>query len=149
MDPVPMDDPHDLERFVDAQRDDYDHALSEIAAGHKRTHWMWYVFPQVAGLGSTSNAKDYAIRSKAEALAYVGHPVLGPRLLEIAQAALAVSGRTAREIFGSPDDAKLRSCATLFASVLPTSPVFDQLLVKYFAGVRDERTIHLLETSIP
>ena len=81
--------------------------------------------------------------------AYVGHPVLGPRLLEIAQAALAVSGRTAHEIFGSPDDAKLRSCATLFASVLPASSVFDQLLVKYFAGVRDERTIHLLETSIP
>ena len=144
-----MDDPHDLKRFVDAQRDVYAQALSEIVAGGKRTHWMWYVFPQVDGLGSSPNAKRYAIRSKAEALAYVGHPVLGPRLLEIAQAALAVSGRTAHEIFGSPDDAKLRSCATLFAAVLPASPVFDQLLVKYFAGVRDERTIHLLETSIP
>ena len=144
-----MDDPHDLKRFVDAQRDVYALALSEIVAGRKRTHWMWYVFPQVAGLGSSPKAKRYAIRSKAEALAYVGHPVLGPRLLEIAQAALAVSGRTAHEIFGSPDDAKLRSCATLFASVLPPGSVFDQLLVKYFAGARDERTIDLLETSIP
>ncbi len=144
-----MDDPHALQRFVDAQRDVYAYALSEIKAGGKRTHWMWYVFPQVDGLGSGANARRFAIRTKAEALAYVAHPVLGPRLFEIAQAAVAVSGRTARELFGSPDDLKLRSCATLFASVLPPGSVFDQLLVKYFAGVRDERTIHLLETSIP
>ena len=144
-----MDDPHVLKRFVDAQRGVYDQAFSEIVAGRKRTHWMWFVFPQVDGLGSSPTTKRYAIRSKAEARAYIAHPVLGPRLLEIAQALVAVSGRTAHEIFGSPDDAKLRSCATLFASVLPPGSVFDQLLAKYFAGVPDEKTLDLLGTSIP
>ena len=123
------DDPFDLARFVEAQDEDYTRVLAEIRNGRKWSHWMWYIFPQYAGLGMSSTSRLYAIKSVAEAEAYLRHPVLGPRLIECAEAALAVEGRTAPEIFGSPDDMKLRSCATLFASIsspgstsLPTSP---------------------------
>src|SRR5438046_6558961 len=112
-----MDDPHHLERFVVAQEDDYQQALSEIRQSRKQSHWMWYVFPQYDGLGSSSMSKRYAIRSVAEAEAYLRHPILGPRLIECADAAAALDGQSATEVFGSPDDLKLRSCATLFARV--------------------------------
>lgn len=138
------DDPHDLHRFVQAQQGDYQRALEEIRRGRKQSHWMWYVFPQFEGLGSSPMARQYAIKSRDEAEAYLRHPVLGPRLRECAEAALAVGGRSAHEIFGSPDDLKLRSCATLFAAVSPAGSVFEQVLSRYFGGERDERTLRLL-----
>ena len=127
-----------------AQKADYERALSEIRNGRKRTHWMWYVFPQVEGLGSSPTSRRYSIKSLEEARAYLDHPVLGSRLREIADAALAVEGRTARNVFGSPDDLKLRSSATLFACVSPPGSVFDRLIEKYFGGERDTRTLQLL-----
>lgn len=138
------DDPHDLARFVDAQSAGYAEALAEIRGGRKRSHWMWYVFPQIDGLGSSPTARRYAIRSVAEARAYLAHPVLGPRLLEIAEAALAIKGRTAAEVFGTPDDLKLNSCATLFAAVTPPGSVFARLIDRYFDGERDGRTLRLI-----
>ena len=138
------DDPHDLDRFVKAQDADYDRALSEIRRGRKQSHWMWYVFPQFDGLGSTPTSKRYSIKSIAEAKAYLDHPILGPRLIECVEATLAVDGRSALEIFGSPDDLKLRSCATLFACVSPAGSAFDRLLAKYFQGVRDDKTLELM-----
>ena len=138
------DDPFGLARFVEAQADSYDRALAEVRAGRKRSHWMWYIFPQFAGLGFSSMSRRYAINSRAEAEAYLQHPVLGPRLVACCEAALAVEGRSAYEIFGSPDDLKLRSCATLFAAVTPAGSVFDRLLQKFFAGVRDDATLRLL-----
>jgi uncharacterized protein (DUF1810 family) len=138
------DDPHDLSRFVRAQQNDFEQALSEITSGKKRTHWMWYIFPQVDGLAFSSTSKHYSIKSIEEAKAYLDHPVLGPRLLECAQAVVRVEGRSATEIFGSPDDVKLRSSATLFAYVLPLGSVFDRLLEKYFHGEPDRKTLRLL-----
>jgi uncharacterized protein (DUF1810 family) len=129
-----------LRRFLEAQERDYDRALAEIRAGRKRTHWMWYVFPQFAGLGGSPMSQRYAIRSLEEAKAYLAHPILGPRLIECAEAVLAVRGRSAADIFGSPDDLKLRSCATLFDIVSPGS-VFDRLLARYFDGTRDPLTL--------
>jgi uncharacterized protein (DUF1810 family) len=139
-----IDDPYNLSRFLRAQQDDFEKALAEIRSGKKRTHWMWYIFPQLDGLAFSSTSKHYAIKSIEEAKAYLDHPVLGPRLLECAEAVLGVEGRSAREIFGSPDDLKLRSCATLFACVLPPGSVFDRLLDKYYRGERDEKTLRLL-----
>ncbi len=139
-----MDDPFNLSRFVAAQAGDYERALAEIKGGWKRTHWMWYVFPQFEGLGSSPTAQRYAIKSVEEARAYLAHPVLGPRLVECAEAALGVQGRTATEIFGSPDDLKLRSSATLFAAVSPPGSVFEQVLAKYYGGRHDERTLRLM-----
>src|SRR5215212_9684749 len=140
----PFDDPFDLVRFVRAQASDYDRATSEIRNGQKETHWMWYVFPQFEGLAFSSRSKHYAIKSVAEAEAYLRHPTLGPRLRESAEATLALEGRTASEIFGSPDDMKLQSSATLFAAVSPAGSVFERVLDKYFGGARDRRTIELL-----
>jgi uncharacterized protein (DUF1810 family) len=137
-------DPHDLNRFVRAQEHDYARALAEIRSGRKRTHWMWYIFPQLDGLGFSETARRYAIRGLDEARAYLGHPVLGPRLVECAEAVLAVQGRSAREIFGAPDDLKLRSCATLFAEVAPAGSVFRRVLEVYFGGEADGRTLALL-----
>jgi uncharacterized protein (DUF1810 family) len=138
------DDPYDLTRFVRAQEDDYEQALKEIREGRKRTHWMWYIFPQVDGLAFSSTSKRYSIKSIEEARAYLCHPILGPRLLECAEAAVRVEGRSAADIFGSPDDLKLRSCATLFACVSPPGSVFDRLLRKYYQGDRDGKTLRLL-----
>lgn len=140
----PTGDPHNLRRFVTAQEDDYVRALAEIKAGRKRTHWMWYVFPQLDGLGSSPMARSYAVKSLAEAEAYLRDPVLGPRLVECFEAALGVEGRSAHDIFGAPDDMKLRSCATLFALVSPAGSVFHRLLDKYFRGGRDGKTLRLL-----
>jgi uncharacterized protein (DUF1810 family) len=137
-------DPYDLARFVRAQESDYDQAMSEIHGGRKRSHWMWYIFPQFDGLGVSSTSRQYAIKSVAEAEAYLRHPVLGPRLLESVQAVLDVEGRSALEVFGSPDDMKLRSCATLFAGVSPAGSVFEQLLDRYFGGERDDKTLRLI-----
>lgn len=138
------DDPHDLRRFVRAQANDYGRALSEIRSGRKRSHWMWYVFPQLAGLGSSSISKRFAIKGLDGARAYLEHPLLGPRLLECADAVLGIEGRSVSEIFGSPDDLKLRSCATLFARVSPANSVFQRLLAKYYGSERDGRTLQLL-----
>jgi uncharacterized protein (DUF1810 family) len=142
--PRDADDPHDLNRFVQAQESDYARALAEIRSGRKRSHWMWYVFPQFDGLGHSSTSRRYSIKSMAEAQAYLKHPTLGPRLLECCEAVLGVEGLSAFEILGSPDDLKLRSCATLFACVSPDGSVFDRLLAKYFHGERDDRTLRLM-----
>ena len=137
-------DPHALQRFVDAQRGIYAQAEQELRDGRKESHWMWYIFPQIDGLGFSSLSKRYSIKSLAEARAYLAHPVLGPRLLECAEAVVSLEGRSATEVFGSPDDMKLRSCATLFACVSPPGSVFDRLLGKYYRGLRDDQTLQLL-----
>ena len=137
-------DPHNLNRFVEAQKVNYEQALAEVKSGRKRLHWMWYIFPQFDGLGSTSTSQQYSIKSVAEAKAYLSHPVLAPRLVAIATAALSVEGKSADEIFESPDDMKLKSCATLFASVSPDGSVFEQILDKFFQGDRDLETLRLL-----
>ena len=139
-----MNDPHDLNRFVLAQQGDYEQALQEITNGRKRSHWMWYIFPQIDGLAFSPMSRHYSIKSAGEARAYLDHPVLGPRLLACAQAAVACEGRSATEIFGSPDDLKLRSSATLFASVSPAGSVFHRLLDKYYPGGPDAATLRLL-----
>jgi uncharacterized protein (DUF1810 family) len=137
-------DPFNLDRFMRAQETEYDRAVTELRSGRKYTHWMWFVFPQVEGLGHSLLSYRYAIKGEAEARAYVNHPILGPRLRECAQIVVSTTGRTAHEIFGSPDDMKLRSCATLFARV-SDDPIFQKLLDKYFDGKPDERTLLLLE----
>jgi uncharacterized protein (DUF1810 family) len=136
-------DAFDLTRFIQAQERDYEQALSEIRNGRKRSHWMWYIFPQFEGLGFSPTSQHYAIKSIAETEAYLRHPLLGPRLLECARATLELHGRSASEVFGSPDDMKLRSCATLFASVSPPGSVFEQLLDQYFGGEPDDKTLEL------
>lgn len=138
------DDPHDLSRFLDAQAGSYETALAEIRRGQKRSHWMWFIFPQYAGLGISTTSQRYAIKSVAEAEAYLNHPVLGRRLLECAEASLRVEGRSAQQILGSPDDMKLKSSATLFAHVSPAGSVFERVLDRYFDGERDGRTLRLL-----
>jgi uncharacterized protein (DUF1810 family) len=138
------DDPFDLRRFVRAQEADYDRALAEIVSGRKRTHWMWYIFPQLDGLAFSSTSKLYSIKTVDEARAYLDHPILGPRLVACAEAVARVEGRTAQEIFGSPDDLKLRSCATLFAAVSPPGSVFARLLDKHYGGEPDPKTLKLL-----
>jgi len=138
------DDPRQLNRFVQAQAPVYTQALSEIKSGRKRSHWMWFIFPQIAGLGFSPTSRRYAIQSTDEARAYLSHPTLGPRLVECTEAALALEGRTAREIFGSVDELKLRSCATLFAGVSPPGSAFHRLLDKYFQGRPDEKTLEIL-----
>ena len=140
-------DPWNLARFVEAQQGDYEQALAEIRAGRKRSHWMWYVFPQFTGLGSSPTSAHYAIKSREEATEYLAHPVLGRRLVECAEAVLRINDRSAHEIFGSPDDMKLRSSATLFASVSPDVSVFHRLIDKYFEGQRDARTIELMSQA--
>ncbi len=137
-------DPHHLDRFLVAQESAYETALAEIKRGQKRSHWIWYIFPQFAGLGFSSTSQHYAIKSLAEAQAYLAHPILGTRLVECAEAAMNVENRTARQILGSPDDLKLKSCATLFALVSPSGSVFHRLLEKYFAGEQDTKTLALI-----
>jgi uncharacterized protein (DUF1810 family) len=138
------DDPFDLNRFVEAQGGIYDTALAELRNGKKRSHWMWFVFPQIAGLGFSPTSRMYAIKSLEEARAYLNHPVLGPRLRECAEAVLAVEGSSASAIFGYPDDMKLKSSMTLFACVEGSDPVFARVLDKYFDGEQDSKTLQLL-----
>ena len=140
----PPSAPFDLERFVVAQRDSYEMALTELRGGRKNTHWMWFVFPQVAGLGSSAMAARYAIQSGAEAVAYLAHPVLGARLRDCAEALLQVQGRTAKEIMGYPDHLKLQSSMTLFAAVSAPGSPFPQVLDRYYAGAGDSRTTEFL-----
>ena len=141
---MPDSDPFDLERFVRAQEHEAAGALAELRSGRKRSHWMWYIFPQFRGLGSSSMSRRYAIGSVDEAKAYLRHPVLGPRLTECANAMLAIADGSATDILGSPDDLKLRSSATLFAHVAPPSSEFERLLQKYWQGEPDRATLELL-----
>lgn len=136
-----------LERFVEAQAPVYGQVRAELAAGRKTSHWMWFIFPQLRGLGRSSMAQLYGIADLAEAQALLGHPVLGPRLMECVRLVLAVRGRTVHQIFGSPDDLKLRSCMTLFELAAPGEPVFGELLDRYYGGVRDQPTLDLMLTK--
>ncbi len=140
-----MDDPYDLKRFVDAQRGTYEQACAELRRGRKTGHWIWFIFPQIAGLGMSAMSQRYAIGSLAEAKAYLGHSILGPRLREISEIALGIEGRTTDEIFGWPDDMKLRSSMTLFAAASGDERVFVGVLEKYFGGERDKKTLELLK----
>ena len=139
--PTTGGDPHDLDRFVRAQARHIDDALRELRAGRKRTHWMWFVFPQLRGLGRSAMAFEYGLSGLDEAKAYLAHPVLGPRLFDCTRAVLGVQGRSANEIFGSPDDLKFQSCMTLFERAAEgRHPEFGAAIERYFAGRRDERS---------
>lgn len=137
-------DPHDLRRFLEAQENTFTIALSELRAGQKASHWMWFIFPQVAGLGSSSMAQRYAIQSRAEATAYLAHPILGQRLRQSAEALLSVRGRSIEEIMGYPDHIKLKSSMTLFSEISPRGSVFENVLDKYYGGGRDSKTTNFL-----
>ncbi len=139
-----MDDPFDLERFVEAQASVYGDVLAELRAGRKRSHWMWFVFPQIAGLGFSFMARRFAIASLAEAKAYLAHPVLGARLRECTALVNAVQGRSVDEIFGSPDNMKFRSSMTLFAEAANDKAIFEEALRKYFGGEKDAATLERL-----
>lgn len=133
-----------LQRFLDAQAADYPVALAEVRRGRKRSHWIWYIFPQLQGLGYSSTAQYYALRDAQEAQAYARHAQLGPRLVEISEALLGLPGTDATAILGSPDDLKLCSCMTLFAALPGANPVFQAVLRKFYGGRPDERTLQLL-----
>jgi uncharacterized protein (DUF1810 family) len=139
-----METDYDLQRFVDAQRDVYATALAELRAGRKRTHWMWFIFPQIAGLGHSDMARRYAIRSGDEAAAYLAHPVLGPRLRESASAVAMHEDLSVDEIFGSPDNMKFHSSMTLFADVAPDEAIFQACLDRFFDGIPDSATMERL-----
>jgi uncharacterized protein (DUF1810 family) len=136
-----------LQRFVDAQQSDYSLALSEIKNGKKRSHWMWYIFPQILGLGSSETSRFYAIKSMNEAEAFLRHPLLGKRLIEICNALVQLSRNDAREIFGSPDDLKLQSSMTLFSILPEADPVFNKVLEKFFNGKKDKKTIDIISAE--
>lgn len=140
-------DPHDLQRFLDAQAPVIDDVRRELRDGRKRTHWMWFVFPQLRGLGRSAMAAHYGIGSRDEAKAYLAHPVLGPRLRECAELVNQIDDRPIHAIFGSPDDLKFRSCMTLFARVADDPAVFVSALERYFGAMPDEQTLVLLEAS--
>ena len=146
---MPTPDPFDLDRFVTAQDagGSYEHAVAELRTGRKSSHWMWYVFPQLAGLGQSSTSRFYAISSVDEASAYLAHPVLGPRLRECAEILTGLSGRTAEQVFGGIDAMKLRSAMTLFHHADPNEPLFSQVLAEYFDGVSDPATERLLSQA--
>jgi uncharacterized protein (DUF1810 family) len=137
-------DAFNLQRFVDAQDAVYGRVCAELKNGRKQSHWMWFVFPQIAGLGHSAMAQRYAISSLAEAKAYLDHPILGPRLRECVRLVLAVHGRSVHEILGSPDDLKFRSCLTLFAHAAPDEPLFREALQRYFQGREDPLTVQQL-----
>ena len=139
-----MDDPYDLQRFVDAQAPVIDRVRAELAGGRKQSHWMWFIFPQIAGLGFSGMAQRYAIQSLDEARAYLNHPTLGSRLKDCTRLVLAIEGRSASDIFGSPDDMKFRSSMTLFAQAAPDNPIFAEALRKYFNGDPDAETLKRL-----
>src|SRR5271154_4294276 len=134
----------DLDRFVQAQQPVFEQVRRELREGRKRSHWMWFVFPQLSGLGHSAMAERYAIASLGEATAYLEHPVLGPRLIECSELVNNVEGREIGDIFESPDDLKFHSCMTLFASIPDAPPVFDDALAKYFGGVPDRQTTKML-----
>ena len=138
-----MSSEYNLERFIDAQEASYEIALSEIKSGRKKSHWMWYIFPQVQGLGCSETSKFYAIKDIGEAKAFLEHPVLGERLVRICNALLHLESDNAHNIFGSPDDLKLQSSMTLFSS-LNINPVFQKLLEKFFNGIKDDKTLQII-----
>ena len=133
-----------LDKFVSAQARDYETALAEIRSGYKRSHWMWYIFPQLQGLGFSPTAQYYGIRDLEQAKDYMAHPVLGPRLVEISGVLLALPGSNPSAVMGYPDDLKLCSCMTLFELAAPEEPVFARVLEKYYGGRRDQMTLNLL-----
>jgi uncharacterized protein (DUF1810 family) len=133
-----------LNRFVDAQKTDYQQALSEIKNGRKRSHWMWYIFPQIQGLGFSETSRYYGIKDAAEAAAFLAHPVLGSRLVDICEELLKLSSSNATSVFGSPDDVKLKSSMTLFAALPNANPVFQQVLDKFFNGAKDAKTLQII-----
>lgn len=136
-----------LKRFLDAQDHVYSSALAEVKNGRKLSHWMWYIFPQIAGLGYSETAQYYALKDLSEARAYLDHPILGSRLIEITRALLAIEGKTANQILGSPDDVKLRSSMTLFSLLARTDPVFQAVLDKYYQGAADPRTLSIVPSD--
>ena len=136
---------YNLDRFLLAQEKNYKDAFVEITNGKKTSHWMWYVFPQIQGLGVSSTSQFYAIKDISEANAYLKHPVLGSRLIQITEALLNIENKTAHEIFGHPDDMKLKSCMTLFSLLDETNPVFENVLNKYFQGEKDSMTVEILK----
>lgn len=135
---------YNLQRFIDAQKKDYATALKEIKNGRKQSHWMWYIFPQIQGLGFSSTSKYYAIKDVDEATAYLQHDILGTRLIEICNALLALKTNDANQIFGSPDDLKLKSCITLFAALPGSNLVFQSVLEKFFNGLKDNKTLQII-----
>jgi len=138
-------DPFDLQRFVEAQEPVIDDVKQELRSGRKRSHWMWYIFPQIAGLGHSEMSRRYAIASQKEAGAYLSHPVLGPQLRECADLVNALDGRSANDVFGSPDDLKFRSSMTLFEAVANDPEPFETALEKYYDGDRDQKTLNRLD----
>lgn len=134
-----------IERYLSAQENVYDQALDEIKKGKKKSHWMWFVFPQIRGLGFTEYNVYYGLKDLQEAGAYLDHPVLGKRLIEISQAVLRQYGKTALEIFGRPDEKKLKSCMTLFSLLPNTADCFKQVLEKYYNGEKDQNTLQILK----
>jgi uncharacterized protein (DUF1810 family) len=145
-DPGDPGDPYDLDRYLQAQEGVYEQALSELRGGRKQGHWMWFIFPQIKGLGYSPTTQYYSIKSREEARAYLDHPILGSRLRACAQALLEVEAWSASQIFGHPDDLKLRSSMTLFATVADTpDSVFDQVLDRYYDGEEDPRTCQILD----
>jgi uncharacterized protein (DUF1810 family) len=134
-------DPYDLQRFVDAQSDCFEQVCRELSQGHKQSHWMWFIFPQLKGLGHSAMANRYQISSQLEAEAYLRHPILGSRLRHCTQLVLLVEGRSIEQIFASPDDLKFRSAMTLFANTAAENKIFKDALQKYFAGIPDHLTI--------
>jgi len=141
----PISDPFGLRRFISAQDEVYHDVLTELKSGLKRTHWMWFIFPQIVGLGHSETTEYYAIKSIEEARKYLAHPILGSRLTECAEAVLSIEGRSVSQIFGYPDDFKLKSSMTLFAFVSDPDSVFLRVLKKYFQGERDIKTLQILE----
>lgn len=139
-------DPFHLQRFIEAQAAVFEQVRAELMAGRKRSHWMWFIFPQLQGLGHSAMAQQYGIGSAEEAQVYLQHPLLGARLLECTRLVNAVHQRSAREIFGSPDDLKFRSCMNLFSRVPGAPTIFQSALERYFAGIADPRTLQLLQT---
>jgi len=140
-----MNSDNSLSRFLPAQQNIYPQVIKELQSGKKTSHWMWFIFPQIEGLGSSSTAKFYSIKNREEAKEYIEHPVLGKRLLECSNILLQINGRSADEIFGYPDNLKLRSSMTLFKHAAPGHKVFENVLQKYFAGEEDEQTISILK----
>jgi uncharacterized protein (DUF1810 family) len=147
-DDMNSDDPYDLNRFLTAQEGVYEKALEEVRSGRKRTHWMWYIFPQIDGLGYSPTARRYSIKSMEEARQYLNHPVLGKRLLECTEAVVALNGGAASEIFDYPDDLKFKSSMTLFEKIAGAGSVFSSALDRYCHGERDGATLRLLEKLI-
>lgn len=140
-----MSNKYNLERFLTAQEDSFQDAFAEVKSGKKRNHWMWYIFPQIIGLGFSEISKYYALKDLQEAHLYLEHEILGKRLLEISKKLLEIDGKTTHYIFGSPDDLKLKSCMTLFSLISDKNSIFDQVLNKYFGGKKDDKTLEILK----